>query len=390
MPDIKPQLAPAPEGLKKQEPFIHTMPKDFRFGSVPVQKRAPSAQPMVPVSAPAPKPAPVAAPVAAKPAGVVFAKPVKRSRVPLLTVIAGVILLALGAVVVAMLYFGTKKPAPAPIPTPAPTPTPIPTPTPAPLPIPEPVPPPKPLLPTLGEDLDSDGLTDVEEQKVYGTSVLNPDTDGDTFLDGNEVYHLYDPKSPTPAKLIDANVVVRYSDTAHGYVFYVPSTFTVAGNSENGSVTMTAPTNEKFALSIFTNPNNLTLNDWIVANKPALAEKTLIPFMTKNGLATLQANDRRSTFILGRGLVYELDYELNPDLIINYRQTYAMMLNGFEVTTPEASVLAPAAPVTPVAPPVETNTQAPVETPTPETQASTPAASGGTEAPPVITPNPIP
>ncbi|MGE5425703.1 MAG: hypothetical protein ACM3PZ_01365 [Bacillota bacterium] len=43
-------------------------------------------------------------------------------------------------------------------------------------------------------DSDFDGLSDYEESTVYGTNPLNPDTDGDTFKDGDEVKNGYNPK----------------------------------------------------------------------------------------------------------------------------------------------------------------------------------------------------
>lgn len=46
----------------------------------------------------------------------------------------------------------------------------------------------------VGEpDTDSDGLGDREEVKVYGTNPRKVDTDGDTFLDGQEVAGGYNP-----------------------------------------------------------------------------------------------------------------------------------------------------------------------------------------------------
>lgn len=43
-------------------------------------------------------------------------------------------------------------------------------------------------------DTDSDGLTDREEFRVFGTDPLEPDTDGDSYLDGAEVQNGYNPK----------------------------------------------------------------------------------------------------------------------------------------------------------------------------------------------------
>ncbi len=43
-------------------------------------------------------------------------------------------------------------------------------------------------------DTDLDGLTDRDEVKVFKTDPNNPDSDGDSYLDGNEVRAGYDPR----------------------------------------------------------------------------------------------------------------------------------------------------------------------------------------------------
>ena len=53
-------------------------------------------------------------------------------------------------------------------------------------------------------DTDSDGLSDYDEVATWKTNPLNPDTDGDTYVDGQEVRALYNPlgqgklQLPTP------------------------------------------------------------------------------------------------------------------------------------------------------------------------------------------------
>ncbi len=43
-------------------------------------------------------------------------------------------------------------------------------------------------------DTDSDSLTDNQETLIYATDPQNPDTDGDGYLDGEEVKHGYSPR----------------------------------------------------------------------------------------------------------------------------------------------------------------------------------------------------
>ena len=49
-----------------------------------------------------------------------------------------------------------------------------------------------PVEKNINIDLDNDGLSNVDEKK-YGTDINNPDTDGDGFLDGDEVKNGFNP-----------------------------------------------------------------------------------------------------------------------------------------------------------------------------------------------------
>ena len=50
-------------------------------------------------------------------------------------------------------------------------------------------------------DSDSDGLTDYQEIHIYHTDATNPDTDGDSYTDGEEVAHGYSPTHRGDIKL---------------------------------------------------------------------------------------------------------------------------------------------------------------------------------------------
>ena len=47
------------------------------------------------------------------------------------------------------------------------------------------------------EDADGDGLTEAQEEDIYGTSDLNLNSDGDGYTDAEEVVLGRDPADPT-------------------------------------------------------------------------------------------------------------------------------------------------------------------------------------------------
>lgn len=186
------------------------------FAEIPSEKPEASA-PKAPGAQPATTPLPVGE------SGVIL----ERAPFGKKWVVIGVLTMLILAIGGYFLFFRKAEPQPAaapapaeePAPTPAPEPEPVPEPAPEPVPpAEEPVPPPEVTPPPppsdrdgdglpddeearLGTnpdavDTDADGLSDREEAVVYKTDPLNPDTDGDTYKDGDEVRNGYDPNGP--------------------------------------------------------------------------------------------------------------------------------------------------------------------------------------------------
>ena len=70
--------------------------------------------------------------------------------------------------------------------------------------------PPEPLKLDISIDVDQDGLSDSDES-YWNTDFQNPDSDGDGFLDGEEVASGYDPREPSSHELGDS-----LRDTVYG------------------------------------------------------------------------------------------------------------------------------------------------------------------------------
>jgi len=310
------QVPPSAQKPSGSEPVIHVMPAEFRGGKTPMtQPKAPVAPPK-PV-APAPTPAPLPPPP--KPVAPVAKPTVPAKKKPLVSpvlVIVGVIFL----VVLAGAAYFLLNPSTPPATNVVVNNTPVVNTPPVNTPPANTPPTPVVTVPQPGKDSDSDGLTDVEEQ-LYGSDPHNPDTDGDSYLDGNEVFHMYNPNGNAPSNLADAGYVRPFSQTGFDYTMYYPSQWTVqlvGGVSEQAI--FHAVTGETIQVSKATKtaePTNGTATT------------------TRQGYAGFLSADKMTTYLEVGTDVYVIEYKLAAATQINYLTTYQMMVNTFKVVAPK-------------------------------------------------------
>ena len=294
---------------------IHVMPKDFlgRNASLRVEPK-PTVVPVA-VVAPMPNAAPV-----------VILPPKRRVPVALWIVLALVLILGIGAVAYIVL---TKAPDQVVAPVVV---------APAPLPKTEPVVVPKvvetpkaPAVPEQSKDSDSDGLTDIEE-RMYGTDYRNPDSDGDTFLDGNEVFHRYDPMGVAPSTLLDTGAVKVYSEASLPFTVYYPLSWKVTADLAKSIATFKTPALASVTVEWSAKDPLLTVEDWVLKNVKGMDITTLKSSYTKEGYYTLRSKDDLVAYVDGKDSVYTLTYALNTSLEISYIQTFAMMINSLHIS----------------------------------------------------------
>lgn len=188
----------------------------------------------------------------------------------------------------------------------------------------------QPALPPGGLDLDSDGLSDLEEQ-LYGTDPRNPDTDGDGYLDGNEVYHLYDPLTKAPSRLIDSKRVTIFSAPA-GWSLFVPASWTMKLDAPDGAkATIDTGHGETFVLTVQNNPNKLDVLDWYLAKNPGVLSSATRAIRTKGGMEGILSEDRFSAFFPWGDKIFSIQYNMDGQAYINYRTTFEMMLNSLKL-----------------------------------------------------------
>lgn len=164
---------------------------------------------------------------------------------------------------------------------------------------------------TPGTDSDSDGLTDIEENLVYDTDPKRPDTDADGFLDGNEVFHGYNPGGTAPGTLIESGLVVLATGSSNGtfYEYYYPSAWDL--EEIEGEMVLDAQTGEGFRISV---------------EEEELPEGEVR--FTKTGLSYVLSEDQLTVAIELGSLIFIVEYDTGIKSKVDYLQTFQMMLNS--------------------------------------------------------------
>ncbi|MCI0479571.1 fibronectin type III domain-containing protein [Candidatus Uhrbacteria bacterium] len=243
------------------------------------------------------------------------------------------------------------------------------------VPLAPPLPPEQPTLPPAGLDTDSDGLTDLEEA-LFGTDPRNPDTEGDGFNDGNEVFHLYNPSKEAPVRLIDS-ALVKVVTAPVGWVMSVPTPWEVTMDATDGTkATVDTRHGELFVVTIEQNPRKLPVLQWYLEAHPDVNPSQIMEYRSKGGLRGIIGVDQLSTYIPWGERVFVFTYDLDGQSFINYRTTYYMMLNSLVLSGMSTGPVLPTNEALPFEP--SATTSGVVTQPVPVVATTTETASGAT------------
>lgn len=178
---------------------------------------------------------------------------------------------------------------------------------------------------TPGIDTDSDGLTDTEETIVYGTNPNLPDSDADGFLDGNEVFHGYNPNGTAPGTLVLAQLAQILQ--IDGFQLLHPIKWSVLPAASGLGSVISASTGESVTITIITKDVSLSLADWYQQSG-----KVGIPSgsKTRKAYPMLVEKNQLGVYIDLGTQVVSLVYDTSTKATIDYLQTFQMMVNSVE------------------------------------------------------------
>lgn len=185
---------------------------------------------------------------------------------------------------------------------------------------------------TAGLDSDKDGLTD-EEEKLYKTDSLNPDTDSDGYLDGAETLSLYSPLSKG-GKIDTSGLINIYINPVFKYsLFYPAGWIAQALDQSNATVIFTSATGEFIESLVLENPQKLTISNWykeqspdinlVDTKKSKLDGQEAIEIIDKD-------NGQKIIYAAYKDKVYGLIYNYGTQEGLNFETTFGMMENSFK------------------------------------------------------------
>ena len=211
-------------------------------------------------------------------------------------------------------------------------------------PLPEPIPEPliEPTIPVLSEvrlefptflsksdDLDNDGLTDQEEE-LFKSDPGIPDTDDDSYLDGSEVFHLYNPVGKEPIRLIESGSVEDYVNPAFGYAVYYPVGWAI-GNVDGGyrDMLFSAITGENIEIRVFDKAEQQNFSEWLAANAPSEKIADIADFSNRFNDGGFKRSDDLVYYYVMPTRVYVIAYHTVGTTVANYPAVVEMMARSF-------------------------------------------------------------
>jgi hypothetical protein len=197
------------------------------------------------------------------------------------------------------------------------------------------------ILP-IGNDLDQDGISDSSEE-VFGSDPGNPDTDGDGYPDGHELFYLYNPAGVEPQKLIDSGAVITHKNNIFGFELYYPASWVAGFVDQTGRQTLfSALSGENVEVRVFDLPFGQTFEEWFSNNAPS--DERLLDygqFESRFGTIGQKRFDGLVYFFVRDSRVIALIYHLSGNAVVNYKNVIETIARSFVFVEPTAQAELP-------------------------------------------------
>lgn len=186
-----------------------------------------------------------------------------------------------------------------------------------------------------GADADADGLSDVEERELFGSDPAKPDSDGDGYLDGAEVFYLFSPVAQKKS-LLESSLVTPLTEQVLGFSGLAPVGWNrQVVDAATQSVAWISKSGEFFQALVEENPDRLAPADWYLAQSPGVVRSQLGVVTTASGLIGVKSPDGLTVFLpITETRVLILTYNLGTRTEASFRRTFEMFAQSAAVLVP--------------------------------------------------------
>lgn len=190
-----------------------------------------------------------------------------------------------------------------------------------------------------GTDGDSDALSD-QEEILFSTDPAVPDSDADKYIDGHEVFNLYNPAGKEPMKLADSGLVREFTNQVFGYRLLYPSSWQMGAVQNDGAqLLFNSSGGEYVELRVFDRDPNQSFADWFAVHAPAENFNALVAFDSVFKQRGWRRTDYLVYFFDTPTRMYSLIYHPVPQAsLINYRSVIKLMARSFNLENAPAVV----------------------------------------------------
>ena len=194
----------------------------------------------------------------------------------------------------------------------------------------------------LDVDTDKDGLTDVEES-LFATSAAVPDTDTDSFLDGQEVLNLYDPATAGALLEVSPQIKIGRNDS-QSYQFLLPLSWTATKNTPRGEEMLVRPADgdETLVITVLENPDRLSASEWYQRNADVVDFTRFTNFSNEAGWSGIQSQDKSLVMATfgqdeagARAFLFVMHYNPGTSSSMRFPSIWGMILNSLAILEPE-------------------------------------------------------
>ncbi len=181
----------------------------------------------------------------------------------------------------------------------------------------------------FGQDYDGDKLSDKAEL-LLGSDPSLVDSDQDGYLDGHEVFYLYNPAKVEPNRLIGSGQVLDYQNPNFNYKIYYPASWTY-GNVDSGyrDMLFTALNGESVEIKVFDLSSGQTFAEWFAKYAPKENIVSWQNFISVFEQIGQVRDDKLAYYFVSNDQVYALVYHASNANQVNYQQIMEMMARSF-------------------------------------------------------------